>query len=70
MAHLELSVIIMIPDLRKLGWIVYSLIGIKETAEETLKQVKRINEEVSAMTAEIKEKLPKLCTKELMDLLF
>ena len=52
------------------GWIVYILIGIKETAEETLKLVKRINEEVSAMTAEIKEKLPKLYTKELIDLLF
>ena len=52
------------------GWIVYILNGIKETAEETLKLVKRINEEVSAMTAEIKEKLPKLYTKELIDLLF
>ena len=52
------------------GWIVYILIGIKETAEETLKLVKRINEEVSAMTAEIKEKLPKLYSKELIDLLF
>ena len=52
------------------GWIVYILNGIKETAEETLKLVKRINEEVSAMTVEIKEKLPKLYTKELIDLLF
>ncbi len=51
-------------------WIVYILNGIKETAEETLRLVKRINEEVSAMTVEIKEKLPKLYKKELIDLLF
>jgi len=51
-------------------WIVYILTGIEETAEETLTLVKRINAEVAAMTAEIKEKLPKLYTKELIDLLF
>jgi Fic family protein len=51
-------------------WIVYILNGIKETAEETLKLVKRISEEVLAMTVEIKEKLPKLYSKELIDLLF
>ena len=51
-------------------WIVYILTGIEETAEETLMLVKRINSEVAAMTAEIKEKLPKLYTKELIELLF
>lgn len=51
-------------------WIVYILTGIEETAEETLSLVKRINDEVATMTAEIKEKLPKIYTKELIDLLF
>lgn len=48
----------------------FILAGIEETAEETLNLVKRINEEVEAMSAEIKEKLPKIYTKELIDLLF
>lgn len=51
-------------------WIVYILTGIEETAEETLKLVKRINAEVETMSAEIKEKLPKIYSKELLDLLF
>ena len=51
-------------------WIVYILTGIEETAEETLMLVKRINNETAAMNAEIKEKLPKLYSKELIDLLF
>ena len=51
-------------------WIVYILTGIEETAEETLRLVKRINAEVEIMSAEIKEKLPKIYSKELIDLLF
>lgn len=51
-------------------WIVYILTGIEETAEDTLALVKRINAEVETMTAEIKEKLPKIYSKELIDLLF
>ena len=51
-------------------WIVYILTGIEETSEETLMLVKRINDEVATMTAEIKEKLPKLYSKELINLLF
>lgn len=51
-------------------WIVYILTGIKETAEETLKLAKRINAEVEIMSAEIKEMLPKIYSKELIDLLF
>jgi Fic family protein len=51
-------------------WIVYILTGIEETAEETLGLVKRINDEMAEMTAEIKEKLPKLYSKELIALLF
>jgi Fic family protein len=51
-------------------WIVYILTGIEETAEETLDLVKDINAEVDAMTAEIREKLPKIYSRELIDLLF
>jgi Fic family protein len=51
-------------------WIVYILTGIEETADETLKLAKKINIEVEAMSAEIKERLPKMYSKELIDLLF
>lgn len=51
-------------------WIVYILTGIEETAEETLRLVKKINAEVDRMTAEIKEKLPKMYSRELIDILF
>lgn len=52
------------------GWIVYMLTGIEETAAETLRLVKCINDEMGQMAAEIKDKLPKLYSKELLDLLF
>lgn len=51
-------------------WIVYILTGIEETSEETLKLVKKINIEIDSMTEEIKRRLPKLYSKELIDLLF
>ena len=51
-------------------WIIYVLKGIEETAEETLRLVKRINTEVELMCTEIKEKLPKIYSKELVELLF
>lgn len=51
-------------------WIVYILTGIEEMSEETLKLVKKINLEVEIMSLEIKEKLPKIYSKELIDLLF
>jgi Fic family protein len=50
-------------------WILYILKGIEETAIEALGLVKRINAEVEIMRAEIKEKLPKIYSKELIDLL-
>lgn len=52
------------------GWIIYILKGIEETAEETLSLIKRINREVESMSAEIKERLPKIYSKELIELLF
>jgi Fic family protein len=51
-------------------WIVYILKGIEETAEETLRLAKRINTEVDVMCTEIKVKLPKIYSKELVELLF
>lgn len=51
-------------------WIVYILTGIEATAEETLRFVKKINVEVELMSAEIKERLPKIYSMELVDLLF
>jgi Fic family protein len=51
-------------------WIIYILTGIEETADETLNLVKRINTEVEIMSLEIKDKLPKIYSKELIDLLF
>jgi len=52
------------------NWIVYILKGIEETAEGTLKIIKKINTEVNAMRLDIKERLPKIYSKELIDLLF
>ena len=51
-------------------WIIYILTGIEETAEGTLQIIKKINVEVKAMSVEINEKLPKIYSKELIDLLF
>lgn len=51
-------------------WIVYILTGIEETAGETLHIVKAINAATVQLTDEIKEKLPKIYSKELIDLLF
>lgn len=51
-------------------WIIYILTGIEETAESTLQIIKKINVEVQTMSVEIKEKLPKIYSKELIDLLF
>lgn len=51
-------------------WIVYILTGIEETAEESLRLAKKINAEVEVMSAEIKEKLHKIYSRELIDLLF
>lgn len=51
-------------------WIVYILTGIEEMSEETLKLVKKINIEVEIMSMEIKDRLPKIYSKELIDLLF
>ena len=51
-------------------WILFILKGIEETAKDTLELVKRINVEIESMRNEIKLKLPKIYSKELIDLLF
>jgi len=48
----------------------FILKGVEETAQETLTLVKGINAEMEALTAEIKDKIPKIYSRELMDLLF
>src|SRR5665648_964835 len=52
------------------AWIVYILKGVEQTSSGTLKLVKNINMEVEIMSREIKERLPKIYSKELLDLLF
>jgi len=52
------------------NWIIYILDGIEETALDTLRIVKNINNEVEKMSSEIKETLPKIFSKELVELLF
>ena len=51
-------------------WIIYFLIGIEEMAEETMLIIKKIQLEMEVMKEELKEKLPKLYSKELLETLF
>lgn len=51
-------------------WIMYILIGIEETSEETLLMVKNIHIELSQYVDDLKNKLPKIYSKELVELLF
>lgn len=51
-------------------WIIYILIGIEETAEETMNLIKNIQDEMETYGEELKEKLPKIYSKELLEGLF
>jgi len=51
-------------------WVLFILEGIEQTSEETLKLVKKINTEVSDTAEDIKKVLPKIYSKELVELLF
>lgn len=51
-------------------WIIYILIGIEEMAEETMLLIKKINDEMKLMKEELKTKLPKMYSKELLEVLF
>ena len=52
------------------AWLLYMLQGIEEMSVETLKLVKSINAEVENMSTEIKSTLPKIYSRELIELLF
>lgn len=51
-------------------WIIYILVGIEEMAEETMLLIRRINDEMETMKEELKLKLPKIYSKELLEALF
>jgi Fic family protein len=51
-------------------WVIYILKAVEETSLETLEIVKNINNEIEKMSLEIKEELPKIYSKELIELLF
>lgn len=51
-------------------WIIYILIRIEETVEETMKLIKDIQGEMEKYSEELKEKLPKIYSKELLEGLF
>jgi len=51
-------------------WVLFILDGIEQTSEETLKLVKKINAEVAETAEDIKRVLPKIYSKELVELLF
>lgn len=51
-------------------WIIYILKGIQVTAERTLELLKAMNRLIDETTVEIKERLPKIYSKELVNLIF
>lgn len=51
-------------------WILFILQGIEETANETLILVKEINDSLENTAEKIKEKLPKIYSRELVNLIF
>jgi Fic family protein len=64
----------LLQDVRTKGdwedWILFILDGIEQTAEETLLLVKRINDVLEKTAEDIKNMLPKISSRELVDLLF
>lgn len=52
------------------GWVLYMLEGIAETATKTLNIMKSINQLIEEMIEEIKQALPKIYSKELIDVIF
>lgn len=53
-----------------IDWIIYVLKGVSEMASFSLKQLREINELVERTTSEISQKLPKIYSKELVDVIF
>ncbi len=52
------------------GFVIFILKGIEETSLDTFKVVKKIVEEMNSYSDELKEKLPQIYSKELLELLF
>ncbi len=52
------------------SWVLYILEGIKVTSHNTLKIMKEINILIESMIEEVKTKLPKIYSKELIDVIF
>lgn len=58
-------------DIHKIeDFIIYMLKGIEETSEFTINFIKKINESYESTCAEIKQKLPKIYSKELIDSIY
>ena len=51
-------------------WILYILEGIKQTSLETVEKIKAIGELIQETKVELREKLPKLYSKDLLEILF
>lgn len=51
-------------------WVMYFLVGIEETAKETMSIINKIDIEMNKMKDELIEKLPKIYSKELLEILF
>jgi len=51
-------------------FIIYILVGIEETSEATMKLVRKINDLFESTVINIKQQLPKIYSKELVELLF
>jgi len=51
-------------------WVLYIVKGVYQTSKNSLAQLKRINDAYNKMTSNIKERLPDIYSRELVDLLF
>jgi len=64
----------LLQEVRKNGawekWVLYILDGIEETAKETLGKVRSIKNLLDATLEEVREKLPKIYSKELVETIF
>lgn len=51
-------------------WVLFILAGIEKTSKETFKMIKAIVDEMNSYSESLKEKLPSIYSKELLELLF
>lgn len=57
-------------DDAEVEWIIFIIDGVAETADDTLKVIKRITNAMGKYAADVKNVLPKIYSKELIDALF